>query len=271
MSGFATGDFFVTVAVGGAAVVVLILATWLVGRALGRFNVIDVAWGLGFVVVAWVAFVLSSGHGDDTRRVVVALLVTVGAGRLAVYIAWRSRGKGEDPRYADMLEGHADPSRRALGIYLTQAVAIWFVSLPVMVAMFETSEPGALFVVGIVVWAIGFGFESIGDWQLARFRADPASKGQVMDHGLWRFTRHPNYFGDATMWWGIWLIAAQQWQGVITVLSPVLMTWTLTRKTGKPLLEQSMTDRRPGYREYVERTSGFFPLPPRRSRARRSA
>ena len=171
MSGFATSDFFVTVAVSAAAVVVLILATWIVGRALGRFNVIDVAWGLGFVLVAWVAFALSSGHGDDTRRLVVALLVTVGAGRLAVYIAWRSRGKGEDPRYADMLEGHADPARRALGIYLTQAVAIWFVSLPVMVAMFEASEPGALFVVGVVVWAIGFGFESIGDWQLARFRA----------------------------------------------------------------------------------------------------
>jgi steroid 5-alpha reductase family enzyme len=194
----------------------------------------------------------------------MALLVTVGAGRLAVYIAWRSRGKGEDPRYAEMLEGHADPARRALGIYLTQAVAIWFVSLPVQVAMFERSEPGVLFVVGVVVWAVGFGFESIGDWQLARFRADPSSSGQVMDRGLWRYTRHPNYFGDATMWWGLWLIAAQQWVGAITVLSPVLMTWTLTRKTGKPLLEQGMADRRPGYRAYVERTSGFFPLPPRR-------
>jgi steroid 5-alpha reductase family enzyme len=264
VSGFDTDRFLLTVAVAAVAVLVLILATWVLGRALGRYNVIDVAWGLGFVLVAWVAYALSSGRGDDTRRLVVALLVTIGAGRLAAYIAWRSRGKGEDPRYAEMLEGHADPARRALGIYLTQAVAIWFVSLPVMVAMFETSEPGALFVVGVVVWAVGFVFESVGDWQLARFRADPSSKGQVMDRGLWRYTRHPNYFGDATMWWGIWLIAAQQWQGAVTVLSPVLMTWTLTRKTGKPLLEQSLADRRPGYREYVERTSGFFPLPPRR-------
>jgi steroid 5-alpha reductase family enzyme len=143
MSGFATREFFVTVGVSAAAVLVLVVATWFLGRALGRFNVIDVAWGLGFVVVAWVAYALSSGHGDDTRRLVVAVLVTVGAGRLAIYIAWRSRGKGEDPRYAEMLEGHADPARRALGIYLTQAVAIWFVSLMVMVAMFETSEPGA--------------------------------------------------------------------------------------------------------------------------------
>ena len=264
MSGFDTDRFLLTAAVAAVAVLVLILATWVLGRALGRYNVIDVAWGLGFVLVAWVAYALSSGRGDDTRRLVVVLLVTIGAGRLAAYIAWRSRGKGEDPRYAEMLEGHADPARRALGIYLTQAVAIWIVSLPVMVAMFEPSEPGALFVVGVVVWAVGFVFESVGDWQLARFRADPSSKGQVMDRGLWRYTRHPNYFGDATMWWGIWLIAAQQWQGAVTVLSPVLMTWTLTRKTGKPLLEQSLADRRPGYRDYVERTSGFFPLPPRR-------
>ena len=270
MSDFATTEFFAAVGIAAVAVLVLMLGTWVLGRALGRYNVVDVAWGLGFVVVAWVTYALSSGHGDHTRRLVVALLVTVGAGRLAVYIAWRSRGKGEDPRYAAMLEGHADPARRALGIFLTQGVAIWFVSLSVMVAMFETSEPGVLFVVGVVVWAIGFAFESIGDWQLARFRNDPASRGQVMDRGLWRFTRHPNYFGDATMWWGIWLIAAQQWQGAITVLSPVLMTWTLTRKTGKPLLEQGMADRRPGYRDYVARTSGFFPLPPKAPKPRRA-
>ena len=264
MSDFSTGPFLGGLAITAAAVLVLVLGTWLVGKTIGRFNVIDVAWGLGFVVVAWVAYAVSAGHGDDTRRLLMALLVTVWGCRLAGYIAWRSRGKGEDPRYADMLEGHADPARRALGIFLSQAVAIWFVSLPVQVAMFETGGPGVLFVVGVVVWAIGFAFESIGDWQLARFRADPASRGQVMDRGLWRYTRHPNYFGDACVWWGLWLVAAQQWQGALTVLSPVLMTWTLTRKTGKPLLEAGMEERRPGYRDYVERTSGFFPLPPRR-------
>jgi steroid 5-alpha reductase family enzyme len=261
---FATGSFFATAGIAAAAVLVLVLATWMLGRALGRYNVIDVAWGLGFVLVAWVTFASSSGHGNDARRLVVALLVTAWGGRLAAYIAWRSRGKGEDPRYQAMFEGHDDPARRALVVFLTQGVAIWFVSLPVQVAMFETGEPGILFVGGVVVWAIGFAFESIGDWQLARFRADPASGGQVMDHGLWRYTRHPNYFGDACVWWGLWLVAAQQWQGALTVLSPVLMTWTLTRKTGKPLLEAGMAERRPGYRDYVERTSGFFPLPPRR-------
>jgi steroid 5-alpha reductase family enzyme len=131
--------------------------------------------------------------------------------------------------------------------------------------MFERSEPGVLLWVGTTVWAIGLFFEAVGDAQLNRFRADPASKGQVMDRGLWRYTRHPNYFGDATVWWGLWLIASQQWAGVLTILSPALMTWTLTRKTGKPLLEQGMADRRPGYADYVARTSGFFPLPPKRT------
>ena len=225
---------------------------------------IDVAWGLGFVLVAWVAFALSSGHGDDTRRIVVALLVTVGAGRLAVYIGWRSRGKGEDPRYTEMLAGHADPARRALGIYLTQAVAIWFV---------VADDPGGDVrdqrARGAASWSAswcgrsGSPSRASATGSSARFRADPASTGQVMDQGLWRFTRHPNYFGDATMWWGIWLVAAQQWQGAVTVLSPALMTWTLTRKTGTPTLEKGMADRRPGYREYVERTSSFFPWPPK--------
>jgi steroid 5-alpha reductase family enzyme len=263
MAEFATGTFFVTIAVTAGAAVGLVAVTWLVGRALGRYNVIDVAWGLGFVVMAWVAFVMSAGHGDDTRRVLTALLVTVWGVRLSGYIGWRSRGTGEDPRYAEMLDGHPDPARRALGVFLVQAFAFWFVSLPVQVAMFEPSEPGALLWIGTAVWALGFAFEGIGDWQMARFRADPANRGQVMDRGLWRYTRHPNYFGDACVWWGLWLIAAQQWQGLLTVLSPVLMTWTLTNKTGKPTLEKGMADRRPGYREYVEHTSGFVPLPPR--------
>jgi steroid 5-alpha reductase family enzyme len=265
VSGFSTGPFLGGLALTAAAVLVLVLGTWWVGKAIGRFNVIDVAWGLGFVVVGWVAYAASSGHGDGARRLLVAVLVTVWGCRLAGYIAWRSRGKGEDPRYAAMLEGHADPARRALGIFLTQGVAIWFVSLPVQVAMFERDAPGVLLYLGAAVWAIGFCFESVGDWQLSRFRADPANRGRVMDRGLWRYTRHPNYFGDACAWWGLYLIAAQQWVGVATILSPVLMTWTLTRKTGKPLLEQGMAERRPGYSDYVNRTSGFFPLPPKRA------
>jgi steroid 5-alpha reductase family enzyme len=265
VSDFADGPFLTGLAVTAGAVLLLVFATWLLALRIGRFNIIDVTWGLGFVTVALVALAWSIGYGDTTRRVLVAVLVSIWGLRLASYIAIRSRGKGEDPRYAAMLN-RVDGSRARhalLSIYLTQAAGLWFISLPVQVAMFEERAVGVLTWVGTAVWLVGFFFESVGDWQLHRFKADPANDGQVMDRGLWRYTRHPNYFGDATMWWGLYLIAAQQLPGALTILSPILMTYLLVAKTGKPLLEAGMAERRPGYRDYIERTSGFFPLPPR--------
>lgn len=267
MSDFAGGPFLTGLALTAGAVLALMFCTWLLALRIGRFNIVDVTWGLGFVAVALVDLAWSAGHGDPTRRFLVAVLVSIWGVRLATYIGLRSRGKGEDPRYEAMLED-VDGSRARyalLSIYLTQAVGLWFISLPVQVAMFEQRDVGVLTWLGTAVWLVGFFFESVGDWQLNRFKADPASRGQVMDHGLWRYTRHPNYFGDATMWWGLYLIAAQQLPGALTILSPVLMTYLLVAKTGKPLLEQGMSERRPGYRDYIERTSGFFPLPPKRT------
>jgi steroid 5-alpha reductase family enzyme len=152
-------------------------------------------------------------------------------------------------------------------VYLTQAAALWFVSLPVQASMYQDGPlwSGASLVVtvlGIVVWAIGMFFEAVGDWQLERFKADPANAGVVNDRGLWRYTRHPNYFGDACVWWGLFLLAADRPAGWATILSPVLMTWLLTAKTGKPLIEAHLAERRPGYAEYVARTSGFLPRRP---------
>jgi steroid 5-alpha reductase family enzyme len=265
VSDFAGGPFLSGLALTAGAVLVLVFATWLLALKIGRFNLIDITWGLGFVVVALVALAWSAGDGDTTRRVLVAVLVSIWGLRLATYIGIRSRGKGEDPRYEAMLDRAGGSSARyaLVSIYLTQAVGLWFISLPVQVAMFEQRPPGVLTWVGTAVWAVGFFFESVGDWQLNRFKADPANHDSVMDRGLWHYTRHPNYFGDATMWWGLYLIAAQQLSGVLTILSPVLMTYLLVAKTGKPLLEQGMSERRPGYRDYIEHTSGFFPLPPK--------
>lgn len=265
MSGFASSQFVSGLFVSAAAVVVVLFVTWLVGRAIGRFNVIDIAWGLGFAAVALASLVWSSGHGDTTRRVLVAVLVTVWGARLGTYIAWRSRGQGEDPRYREIFDrSRRSPAMHALlVIYPAQAAAMFFISLPVQVAMYEGSTPNLLTWIGTAVWVVGFGFESVGDYQLQRFRADPANKGLVMDRGLWHYTRHPNYFGDACAWWGIWLIAAQQLPGVLTLLSPIAMTYTLAKGTGKPTLEKGMAERRPGYTDYVNRTSGFVPLPPK--------
>jgi len=150
-----------------------------------------------------------------------------------------------------------------LHIYLPQGVIMWFVSLPVQIAMFVEGGLGWVLWLGVVVWAVGFFFESVGDLQLTRFRNDPSNKGTVLDTGLWRYTRHPNYFGDAAVWTGLFLVAASAWPGVLTILSPAVMVWNLYGGTGKKLLEKDIGDRRPDYADYVRRTSGFFPWPPK--------
>jgi steroid 5-alpha reductase family enzyme len=252
-----------------AAAIVVFVAGWLVGRRIGRYNVVDVTWGLAFVAIAVTALLSARGvSGVSTGRQWLLLVLTAVWGvRLATYIGVRSRGHGEDPRYDAMLD-RATGSRDVyalIHVFLLQAAVAWFVSLPVQVAMFERSGLGALAVVGVVLWGIGFGFEAVGDAQLAAFKRDPDNRGEVMDRGLWRYTRHPNYFGEACLWIGFYLIAAQQWVGAATVLSPVAMIYFVAAKTGKPLLERMMADTKPGYADYVRRTSGFFPLPPRKA------
>lgn len=266
MSRFDVAAFAAVLPLTVLTVLVVLGVTLLVAVRVGRHAVVDVAWGVGFVAVAATAYVCSAGVGDHARRALVLGMTALWGIRLAAHIAWRSRGSGEDPRYAELLS-RAPGSRTWYAvrrIYLTQGAVMWFVSLPVQVAMFEAAAPGLLAWAGVAVWAVGVFFESVGDYQLQRFRADPASRGAVLDSGLWRYTRHPNYFGDACAWWGISLVAFSAWPGVLTVLSPVLMTWLLARGTGKPLLEKDIVERRPAYADYVRRTSGFVPLPPKR-------
>jgi steroid 5-alpha reductase family enzyme len=267
MGGFHWGALLHALPFTVLAVVVVLGGTFLVALRLHRHAVVDIAWGLGFAAVALAAYAASSGEGHVVPRTLALVLTVVWGARLALHIGLRQRGKGEDPRYEELLsraDGH--PGRYALRhVYLPQGAVMWFVSLPVQVTMVERGGPSLLTWLGIVVWVVGFAFESIGDRQLTRFRDDPSSKGQVLDTGLWRYTRHPNYFGDACVWWGLWLVASASWPGVLTVLSPLVMTWLLAKGTGKPLLEKDMSSRRPGYADYVRRTSGFVPLPPRRS------
>ena len=265
-AGFAAQPFLQGLGFTLIAVAVLLALTFGVALWRGHHSVVDVTWGLGFAVIALTSLVISSGHGDATRRYLTAALTVVWGVRLAVHIGRRNWGKGEDPRYAELLaRAPCSPALFAIRkVYLTQGAVMWFVSLPVQAAMYEAGPAGILTWVGTAVFTVGLFFEGVGDWQLSRFRADPQSKGTVMDKGLWRYTRHPNYFGDACVWWGLYLIAAQQWQGALTILSTVAMTYTLANGTGKPTLEKGMAQRRPGYTEYVRRTSGFFPLPPKK-------
>jgi len=249
-----------------AVVLVLLTALWAVSVAVRDTSIVDVFWGSGFVVVAWVTYALADGSAD--RRLLLAVLTTAWGLRLTIHLARRNLGHGEDPRYARMREraGARWPLRSLVVVFWLQGVLLWVVSLPVQVGGHDPTPAGLTWLdgVGVAVWAVGLFFETVGDRQLTRFRADPANQSQVMDRGLWRYTRHPNYFGDCAVWWGIYLVALAAGGPWWTIVGPLVMSVLLIRVSGAAPLEQGMRRRRPGYDGYVARTSGFFPWPPRR-------
>jgi steroid 5-alpha reductase family enzyme len=228
-------------------------------------SIIDPFWGLSFVLIAWVSLVAGS-HGSS-RALLTAVLVTVWGLRLSGYLAWRNWGKPEDYRYAAMRAHHGRrfPLVSLLTVFLLQGVLLWLIALPIQAGSALGAAPLLPVGIGLGCFALGLLFESLGDYQLARFKADPSNRGQVMDRGLWRFTRHPNYFGDFLVWWGLYLLAAESGSWWWTLLGPVLMSLLLMRVSGVPLLENSLRSRVAGYQQYVDRTSPFFPWPPRRS------
>jgi steroid 5-alpha reductase family enzyme len=249
------------------AVAVCMGALWLLSLALRNASIVDVFWGLGFVVIAAVGLARTDA-GDAPRRWLVAAMVGLWGLRLAGYLLWRNAGAGEDPRYRAMRRHWGARFWWVSGftVFALQGVLMWIVSLPVQLVMLAPGGPlGALDALGVGLCAIGLFFEAVGDWQLARFKADPANAGRVMDRGLWRYTRHPNYFGDVCVWWGIFAVALATPHGPWSVVGPLLMTFLLLRVSGVAMLERSIGKRRPEYARYAERTSAFFPRPPRRS------
>ncbi len=259
-------------AVNLAVIAALMTGLWLVSLAVHDASIVDPVWGMAFVVIAWSTFLQTGGFGGgppagDARRGFIVALVTVWGVRLSLHLARRNLGKGEDFRYVRMRERFGPRFWLAslFVVFLLQAGLAWVVSLPVQAGQITGGYAplGPLDGLGFVVWLVGLVFETVGDAQLAAFRADPSNRGRVMDRGLWRYTRHPNYFGDFCVWWGLWLVAVAAgapW----TVVGPLLMSVLLIRVSGKGLLETTIGERRPGYADYVARTSGFIPLPPRR-------
>ena len=258
-------DFWTVVPVSFAVAAVVMTTTALIARRLGRVSVVDVAWGIGLIGVA-LACALLAGTGQSW---LLLALVTLWGGRLSCHIFRRARGHGEDPRYATILGGSLAEVGMGVAVrkvFLMQGVAIWFVALPLQAAAVYGVWCTWLVVAGVAVWLVGVVFETVGDRQLAAYKADP-DRGPVMDRGLWGWTRHPNYFGDACVWWGLWLVgslASGCLPGLLTIAAPLAMTYFLVFATGARLLERTMMQR-PGYPEYAARTSMFFPLPPRRS------
>jgi steroid 5-alpha reductase family enzyme len=247
-------------------IVVLMVSTWAISVAVKNASIVDIVWGLGFVLVAWGVNLTTDGL--DARQWVLTAMTTIWGLRLGLYLAWRNHGKGEDFRYRAMRKRWGPRFWLiSLGtVFGLQGVLMWIVSLPVQLGQADsTPDLGVLAWIGLAVWALGLFFEVVGDAQLARFKADPANAGVVMDRGLWRYTRHPNYFGDACVWWGIALVAAETGTGAWGIIGAVVMTVLLRRVSGVTLLEKSLVKRRAGYDEYVARTSPFIPRPPKRT------
>ena len=259
---FATSAFLGTLGWAAEAVLLVLAGTFAVAKVAGKHSVIDTAWGLLFAAIAVVVFVRSAGRGDDLRRWLLLLLPAVWGLRLATHIGRRTVGKPEDPRYEQLLaKAHANPDLYALRVvYLLQGLLAYLIASPILVGAFATGGSRATAWIGVALWTVGVFFEAVGDAQLERFRADPANKGTIMDRGLWRYTRHPNYFGDACVWWGIFMVAAGTWPGLITIYAPVIMTLLLTKGSGARILEKHMSGR-PGWAEYAARTSMFVPRP----------
>lgn len=243
-------------------ILVSVVGLWLISIPLRNVSIIDLFWGAGFGFVAILCYGLQQTPGS--HQLILALLPTILAIRYTIYIFRRNLGHGEDPRYTK-LRSWVKPGESFNGfslrkVFLWQGNTMWLVSLPVMLGMsLEPVRVGLITWVGVFVWSTGFFCEAIADWQLSRFRKNPKNKGKILDTGLWRYSRHPNYFGNATLWWGIFLVAGENPWCLITVIGPLVMTNLLVNVTGKKTLEKKMIKEKPGYQEYVESTSGFIP------------
>ena len=246
----------------GAALLLAVL-TWLASLLQHDVSLVDRAWSL-LIAVPAVAYAWALPPGNDARFTTMAVILVLWAIRLGVYVTWRNWGHGEDRRYR-VIRARNEPNFPLKSFYLIfvlQAVLAWLVSAPFLAARVHPSAWSPLDTIGAVVAVAGFVFEAVGDQQLAAFKGRPENSGKVMDRGLWRYTRHPNYFGECCVWWGLFLMALAA-GGWWSVASPLIMTGLLLKVSGVALLEKDIVERRPQYRDYIRRTNAFIPGPPK--------
>lgn len=243
---------------------VLMTVVWLVSLPLRNASIVDLVWGTTFVVAGWWYYAHTPG-GDPGRKLLLMSLVTVWGLRLSLYLTWRNWGEPEDRRYQEFRRRYG-PERywwlSFFQVFVLQGTLSWLIGAPLLGAQARGGPLGWLDAVAVVVWLVGFVFEAGGDWQLARFKARRRSPDELLTSGFWRYTRHPNYFGDSACWWayGLLSIAAG---GTAWALGAVLMTALIIKVSGVAMLERSLSSDKPGYAQYVRRTSAFFPWPPR--------
>ena len=250
-----------------ALLIILILMTvlWIVSVIVRNVSIVDLFWGLGFIFVA--AFFFFKSDGNVIRKIIVLTLTAIWGMRLSLYLTWRNAGKGEDFRYRQFRKNYGRSYWwiSFFQTFLLQGVLMWLISAPLLGAQYYGSEknPGILDLIGISFWLTGFIFEAGGDYQLAVFKADRNNKGKVLDQGFWRYTRHPNYFGDACVWWGFGIICISA-GSYLPALGSVLMTALIIKVSGVALLEKSLKDKKPEYSEYIRKTNSFIPWFPKK-------
>jgi len=251
------------------AVMGFMIAVWALSVVIKNAGIADTFWGLGFVLVAWITFLGAEGYLG--RRLLITLLVTAWGLRLAIHISLRSWGKGEDRRYQAWRRQYGEKFWwvSLFTVFLLQGALLWVISLVAQVGQWSPKPDRLVWIdgAGFLVWAVGFFFEAVADRQLAAFKANPANRGRVMAQGLWRYSRHPNYFGECLMWWGIFLVTLATPRSLWSIVSPLTITFLLLKVSGVTLLERTIVETRPDYREYQERTSAFIPWFPKRGKS----
>ncbi len=247
--------------------IVAVLTLWLISIPLRDVSIIDMFFAVILFAIALVSFVTADGVPE--RKQLILVLVGIWALRITVHLVKRNWGHGEDPRYSKLRSWVSDD--RAFvwlslrQVFLLQGIVLWFASLPVQFGQAFTT-PTALgwpAYAGVAVWLTGIVFETVADIQLTRFRADPANKGRVLQTGLWRYSRHPNYFGELCVWWGLFLVACDNPWGVLTIVGPLVYSYLIVNVTGQATLDKKLARERPGYKDYMLRTSGLVPMPPK--------
>lgn len=246
---------------------ILMTSLWIISALIKNVSIVDLFWGFGFVLAA--GFYFLKTDGSDPRKIVIMTLVSIWGLRLTVYLAWRNIGKGEDFRYKEFRRKYGGKRYWWISFFQTfllQGILMWLISAPLLGAQYygNSNSLGILDYAGIILWIIGLSFEAGGDFQLAVFKADPANKGKVLDKGFWRYTRHPNYFGDFAVWWGYGLLCLAA-GSYIPLLGSIIMTVLLIKVSGVAMLEKSLKEQKPQYKEYIAKTSPFFPWFPKKS------
>jgi len=257
--------FFSIYIQGFLVIMIMMSVLWLVSVVIKNASIVDPFWGLGFVLAA--GFYFYKTGSPEPRKVILMTLVAIWGIRLSSYLFWRNLRKGEDFRYQQFRKNYGEKRYWWVSffqVFLLQGFLMWLISAPLLGAQFSGENSLGVFdIIGVSLWVTGFVFEAGGDYQLSAFKANPLNKGKVLNTGLWRYTRHPNYFGDSAIWWGYGFICLGA-GSYLPVLGSLLMTLLIIKVSGVALLEKNLKEQKPQYRDYVEKTSSFFPWFPKK-------